>query len=159
MAKGSGATEARESRRMGSDLARLTPVASDGHRTERRLAPVGTLCLGVRPAGSDPDWQIVLLYKLYNVPRLRYTNRITHDRRSPAMKLVLKRIGNSTGLILPKELLARLGLAQGDAVIVTETPTGLAISKETADERFAEGIEIARKAMKTYRRALAELAK
>jgi putative addiction module antidote len=75
------------------------------------------------------------------------------------MKLELKRIGNSTGLILPKELLARLGLEQGDAVIVTETPTGLAISKETADERFEKGMEIARKAMKTYRRALTQLAK
>lgn len=75
------------------------------------------------------------------------------------MKLELKKIGNSTGLILPKELLARLGLEQGDAVIVTETPTGLAITKQTSDETFEKGIEIARKAMKTYRKALSELAK
>ena len=35
------------------------------------------------------------------------------------MKLEIKKIGNSTGLILPKELLARLGLEQGDEVVVT----------------------------------------
>ena len=38
------------------------------------------------------------------------------------MKLELKKIGNSTGVILPKELLARLSLAQGDWLYVTELP-------------------------------------
>jgi antitoxin component of MazEF toxin-antitoxin module len=38
------------------------------------------------------------------------------------MKLEIKKIGNSTGLILPKELLARLGLSQGDSVVVSEGP-------------------------------------
>ena len=36
------------------------------------------------------------------------------------MKLEIKKIGNSTGLILPKELLARLNLAQGEWVYVAE---------------------------------------
>lgn len=88
-----------------------------------------------------------MLYSLYNgtLPR------------DPAMKLELKRIGNSTGLILPKELLARLGLEQGDTVFVTETPDGIAIGKR--DETFEHGMGIARKAMKTYQSALKELAK
>lgn len=73
------------------------------------------------------------------------------------MKLEIKKIGNSTGLILPKELLARLGLRQGDSVFVTETPDGLAISR--SDETFNKGMEIARKAMKTYHNTLKELAK
>ena len=73
------------------------------------------------------------------------------------MKLELKKIGNSTGLILPKELLARLGLQQGDKVVVTETPGGLSISRD--EQTLADGMEIARKAMKTYRSALTELAK
>ena len=73
------------------------------------------------------------------------------------MKLELKKIGNSTGLILPKELLARLGLQQGDSVTVTETTDGLAIHR--GDENFDRGMEIARKAMKTYRNTLKELAK
>jgi putative addiction module antidote len=73
------------------------------------------------------------------------------------MKLEIKKIGNSTGLILPKELLARLGLRQGDEVIVTEAPDGFKVSKQAAD--LERGMEIARKAMRTYRDALTELAK
>lgn len=75
------------------------------------------------------------------------------------MKLQLKRIGNSVGLILPKELLARLGLEQGDEVVVTERPHGFTISRGQGDECFEKGLEIARKAMKTYHNALKELAK
>ena len=73
------------------------------------------------------------------------------------MKLELKKIGNSTGLILPKELLARLGLEQGDTEIVSETPNGFSVGKAAPD--LEKGIEIARKAMQTYRAALSELAK
>ena len=81
----------------------------------------------------------------------------TYNMTEATMKLELKKIGNSTGLILPKELLARLGLSQGDHVIVTEGPDGLRITRER--EEFEKGLEIARKAMKTYRTALTELAK
>ena len=73
------------------------------------------------------------------------------------MKLEIKKIGNSTGLILPKELLTRLGLQQGDAVVVTETPEGFKVTR--GDETFEKGLEIARKAMKTYHNTLKELAK
>ena len=73
------------------------------------------------------------------------------------MKLEIKKIGNSTGLILPKELLARMGLSQGDEVLVTEGPDGIKIARHTPD--LERGMEIARKAMKTYRAALTELAK
>jgi putative addiction module antidote len=73
------------------------------------------------------------------------------------MKLELKRIGNSTGLILPKELLIRLGLEQGDSVVVTELPDGFQIAR--GDATFEKGMEIARKAMKSYGNALKELAK
>jgi putative addiction module antidote len=73
------------------------------------------------------------------------------------MKLELKRIGNSTGLILPKEVLARLGLSQGDSVFLTEMPDGLKVTR--TDGTFEKGLEIARRAMKKYRNALTELAK
>ena len=73
------------------------------------------------------------------------------------MKLEIKKIGNSTGLILPRELLARLGLEQGDEVVVTEMVDGFAVKR--GNEVFEKGIEIARKAMKTYRNTLKELAK
>jgi putative addiction module antidote len=73
------------------------------------------------------------------------------------MKLEIKKIGNSTGIILPKELLVRLGLTQGDELFVTETPEGVMMRPNKPD--FERGMEIARKAMKTYRNTLKELAK
>jgi putative addiction module antidote len=73
------------------------------------------------------------------------------------MKLEIMKIGNSTGLILPKELINRLGLAEGDAVIISETPTGFSVSR--TDPAFEKGLKIARRAMKTYRNALSTLAK
>lgn len=73
------------------------------------------------------------------------------------MKLKLKKIGNSTGLILPKELLARLRLEEGDEVVVSEKPDGFAVTRD--QETLEKGLEIARKAMKTYHNALKELAK
>jgi len=73
------------------------------------------------------------------------------------MKIEVKKIGNSTGLILPKELLARLQLKQGDFLFVTESEGGLKLVPH--DPTFECGMEIARKAMRTYRNALRELAK
>ena len=40
------------------------------------------------------------------------------------MKLEIKKIGNSTGIILPKELLSRLNLAQGDWIYLAEAADG-----------------------------------
>jgi putative addiction module antidote len=74
------------------------------------------------------------------------------------MKLEIKKIGNSTGLILPKELLARLGFSQGEWLSVTELADG-GIQLRRSNPVFDKGMEIAEKAMKTYRNALSELAK
>ena len=40
------------------------------------------------------------------------------------MKIEVKKIGNSTGVILPKELLGKLQIKQGDWLFVTELPDG-----------------------------------
>ena len=74
------------------------------------------------------------------------------------MKLEIKKIGNSTGLILPKKLLAKLELKQGDTLFVKELAEG-GIKLVPHDPTFEKGMEIARKAMRTYRNALRELAK
>jgi putative addiction module antidote len=74
------------------------------------------------------------------------------------MKIEVKKIGNSTGLIFPKELLAKLQLKQGDVLFVTELAEG-GIKLVLHDPTFERGMEIARKAMRTYRNALRELAK
>lgn len=74
------------------------------------------------------------------------------------MKLKIKKIGNSTGLILPKELLARLGLSQGDHVLVTEGPDkSLSIAPFVDDDE--ETMRLAREVMKEYKTTLKALAK
>lgn len=71
--------------------------------------------------------------------------------------LKLTQIGNSVGLILPKEILARLKLEKGDTVFVTETPEGVAVTPY--DPQFAEQMDAARAIMKKRRAVLHELAK
>lgn len=73
------------------------------------------------------------------------------------MKLEIKKIGNSTGLILPKELLARLGLKQGDEVIVTEAPDGVKLTRNNAE--FERAMTIVDDIMVEYRDTLQKLAK
>ncbi len=74
------------------------------------------------------------------------------------MKIELRKIGNSTGLILPKELMNRLNLGQGEWLHVTENADG-SIRLSPYDPVFEKGLDIAEKAMKTYRNALSKLAK
>jgi putative addiction module antidote len=74
------------------------------------------------------------------------------------MRLEVKKIGNSTGVILPKDLLARLNFGQGDWVTVIETADG-GLQLRRSDPVFDKGMEIAERAMVTYRNALEKLAK
>jgi len=74
------------------------------------------------------------------------------------MKLELKKIGNSTGLILPKELLAHLNFKQGDWISATEMADG-SLQLRRSDLVFDKGMAIAERAMENYRNALDELAK
>ncbi len=75
-----------------------------------------------------------------------------------AMVLQVRKIGNSVGIILPKELLARLKLAEGDKLTVVEQPEG-AFKLAPHDDLHERAMTIARKAMKQYANALRELAK
>lgn len=70
----------------------------------------------------------------------------------------LKKIGNSAGVILPKEVMARLNLSVGDTFYATLTPEG-GIRLTPYDPDFEKAMEVARRGMKIYRNALAELAK
>ncbi len=71
--------------------------------------------------------------------------------------LKITQIGNSLGLILPKEILARLKLEKGDSVFVTDTPDGVAITPYSED--FESQMGAARTIMKRRRNVLRELAK
>ena len=74
------------------------------------------------------------------------------------MKIELKKIGNSTGVILPKEMLTQLGLAQGDTMFVSNLPDR-SVRLSAYDPHHEEVMRIARKVMHDYRDALKELAK
>jgi putative addiction module antidote len=72
--------------------------------------------------------------------------------------LQIRKIGNSVGLILPKELLARLKLKEGDTLhIVEQTERGLKLSPY--DPKHAKAMEIARRAFRTYADTFKALAK
>ena len=71
--------------------------------------------------------------------------------------LKLTAIGNSVGLILPKEMLARLGVGKGDTLFAVETDGGLRLT--TSDPDFEKQMEVARQVMKKRRTVLRALAK
>ncbi|MEO1250801.1 MAG: AbrB/MazE/SpoVT family DNA-binding domain-containing protein [Pseudomonadota bacterium] len=71
--------------------------------------------------------------------------------------LKLRKIGNSVGVVLPKELLSVLNAKEGDEISVTETPTGLQLNKpDTAFEAHMKEVE---KIMERYPNTLRALAK
>ncbi len=71
--------------------------------------------------------------------------------------LKLTQIGNSVGVILPKEVLARLKLEKGDTVFVTDAANGVTLTPydPSLDEQLDEG----RKFMREYRDTFHQLAK
>lgn len=73
------------------------------------------------------------------------------------MNTVIRKIGNSEGVIIPKEMLQEQGLSAGDALEIVRTPDGLKLVK--ADSEFAQQMRYAREFMDKYRDALAMLAK
>jgi putative addiction module antidote len=73
------------------------------------------------------------------------------------IKLKLSAVGNSAGVVLPKEVLARLKLDKGDAVYLTESPDGYRLTPYNPE--FEAQMTAARKIMKKRRAVLRELAK
>jgi putative addiction module antidote len=73
------------------------------------------------------------------------------------MRATVSKIGNSTGVILPKAVAERLRVKAGDVVYLTETPTGYTVTPY--DPEFEAQMEAARRGMSEYRNALRELAK
>jgi putative addiction module antidote len=74
------------------------------------------------------------------------------------MKLEIRKIGNSTGIILPKDLVARLGLKQGDSVFVSEGPDKT-LTIATHDPHHDEVMRIGRELFNEYRETFKALAK
>jgi putative addiction module antidote len=74
------------------------------------------------------------------------------------MKIQIKRIGNSDGLILPKELMQRLDLKRGQQLHVVELAGG-GFQVLPYDPDFAKTMDVADEIMDEYRDTLAALAK
>ena len=72
-------------------------------------------------------------------------------------KLKLTTIGTSTGVVIPKEMLARLGVAKGDALYAVECPEG-GYRLTPYDPQFARKMEVADSIIKRYRNTLRVLA-
>jgi putative addiction module antidote len=93
------------------------------------------------------------------VQRLRRkTPPFAVERGLPVMTIEIKKIGNSVGIILSKDLLARFNLKEGDKLFPVEQPNG-ALLLTPHDPNFEKAMEVARRGMKRYHNALAELAK
>lgn len=71
--------------------------------------------------------------------------------------LKVRKIGNSLGVVLPKDVLAKLKVGEGDELSVSDTQRGVALHRNDGD--LQDQIEAARRGMKRYRNALRELAK
>ena len=73
------------------------------------------------------------------------------------LALKLTQIGNSVGVILPKEVLARMRVEKGDMVFLTESPEGYQLTPY--DPAVAEQLEMGREFMREYRDTFHALAK
>lgn len=78
---------------------------------------------------------------------------------APIKKISLKQrnVGNSVGIVLPEEVLAKLGAKEGDKIVFAETPDG---SFQLTVSRVAVGkqLKVAKGIARRYRKALKKLA-
>jgi len=72
------------------------------------------------------------------------------------LKLKITTVGNSAGVVLPKELLAKLRLDKGDELFVIETPDGIKLVPY--DPQFEEQMAVAERVMRSRRTLLRNLA-
>ena len=89
------------------------------------------------------------------------TERANFQAEAPAKPagrtLKVRKIGNSLGVVLPKDVLAKLDVGEGAELTVSDTPDGVALT--AFDDETQRQLEIARDIMRRYRNTLRELAK
>lgn len=74
-----------------------------------------------------------------------------------AARIKVRRVGSSLGVILTKDVVESLGVAEGDELFAIHTPDGILLTPYDPD--FAQAIESARDYMRRHRDAMQELAK
>lgn len=73
------------------------------------------------------------------------------------LSLKVRKIGNSLGVVLPKEALSHLHVEEGDTLTLTEAQDGVRLT--AADPNFTETMEVFESLSRRYRNTLRELAK
>jgi antitoxin MazE len=71
--------------------------------------------------------------------------------------LKIRKVGNSCGVTLPKEVLAKLKVAEGDTLVLTEMVGGYQLG--VASEDLSDEMRVFEEGRRRYRNALRELAK
>jgi len=74
------------------------------------------------------------------------------------LDLKVRKIGNASGVILPREILNRMHLKDGDKLYLTEAPDG-SYRITPYDPEFEKQMTLGQKAMSRFRNTLRELAK
>jgi putative addiction module antidote len=77
---------------------------------------------------------------------------------SMVLELKLRKVGNSIGLVLPKEALAHLNAGEGDALYLSDSTDG-GFRLTAGNPEFAHKLKLAEGLSRRYRNALKELAK
>lgn len=72
-------------------------------------------------------------------------------------ELKIRKFGNSLGVVLPREVIARLGVGEGEQLFLTETPDG-GFKVSPFDPEFKKKMETAENLMSRYRDTLHVLA-
>jgi len=110
-----------------------------------------------RSAERPSEPQANGLTALLGAPTLSNNIRNNFFRVPVMIKVKVTAIGNSMGIILPKEALTKLHAGKGDLLFLVDTPEGLTLTPYQQD--FEAQMDAAEKVMKKYRNALHELAK
>ena len=74
-----------------------------------------------------------------------------------AIELKLRKVGNSLGVVLPREALAQLKVEEGQSLYLTEAPDGYRVT--TGNPEFARKMAVVDSLNRRYRNALRELAR
>jgi putative addiction module antidote len=73
-----------------------------------------------------------------------------------ATKVKITTVGNSAGIVLPKEILSHMNMQKGDSLYVTKTSDGIHLAPY--DDSFATQMSAAREVMREHRDVLRKLA-
>jgi putative addiction module antidote len=73
-----------------------------------------------------------------------------------ATQVKITTVGNSAGIVLPKEILSHMNVQKGDSLYLTKTPQGFQVI--AYDEEFAAQMEIAERVIGRYKDTLRRLA-